>query len=101
SDTAHMDLVLRDNDSTAGTPGQTLLQPANLTDSIAQHNFDAGLLADFTSGSHWHHRLNGTESYYRESNFDPFFPTFFQYNRSSFEGQSTYIINGLGVTAGY
>jgi vitamin B12 transporter len=101
SDNAHLNLVLRDNDSTAGTPGQILLQPANLTDTIAQHNFEGGLLADFTSGTHWRHQLSGTESYYREFNFDPFFPTSYQYNRARFAGQSTYAFKGFGVTAGY
>jgi outer membrane cobalamin receptor len=101
SDSARVNLVLRDNDSTAGTPGQTLLYPPNLTDTIAQHNFDSGLLGDFSSGPHWHHQLSGTESYYREFNFDPYFPTSYQYNRARFAGQSTYLIQGLSVTAGY
>lgn len=101
SDTAHVNLALRDTVSDAGTPGQTLLQPANLTDSIGQHNFNASLHADFVSGSHWRHQLSGTESYYRYLNIDPFFPTFFQYNRSGFSGQSTYQVHGLAVTGGY
>jgi vitamin B12 transporter len=101
SDTARISLALRDNDSHAGTPGQTLFEPANLTDSIALHNFSAGLHADFATGSHWHHQLSGTEMYFREFNFDPFFPSFFQYNRAGFAGQSTYLFRGFGVTAGY
>jgi vitamin B12 transporter len=101
SDTARIGLSLRDNDSQAGTPGQTLLQPANLTDTVSLQNFDAGLHADFATGSHWHHQLTGTESYFREFNFDPFFPSFFQYNRSGFTGQSTYLFKGFGATAGY
>ena len=39
--------------------------------------------------------------YFREFNFDPFFPSFFQYNRAAFAGQSTYLFRGFGVTAGY
>jgi vitamin B12 transporter len=101
SDTARMGLSLRDNDSDAGTPGQTLLQPANLTDSIALHDFDAGLHADFTTGSHWHHELSGTELYSREFNFDPTFPSFFQYNRADFSAESTYLVHAVAVTAGY
>jgi vitamin B12 transporter len=101
SDTARIGLSLRDNDSDAGTPGQTLLQPANLTDSIALHDFDAGLHADFTTGSHWHHQLSGTELYSREFNFDPTFPSFFQYNRAGFSGESTYLVHAVAVTAGY
>jgi vitamin B12 transporter len=101
SDTARIGLSLRDNDSDAGTPGQTLLQPANLTDSIALHDFDAGLHADFTTGSHWHHQLSGTELYSREFNFDPTCPSFFQYNRAGFSGESTYLVHAVAVTAGY
>ena len=101
TDTARISLALRDNVSDAGTPGQTLLLPPNLTDSIALHNFNASLHAEFVTGRHWHHQLSGTESYNRELNIDPFFPTFDQYNRSSFVGQSTYQIKGLAFTAGY
>jgi vitamin B12 transporter len=101
SDTARIGLALRDNDSEAGTPGQTLLQPPNLTDTISLHNFDAGLHSEFTTGPHWHHQLSATESYFREFNFDPFFPTSFQYNRADFGAQSTYLFKGFGITGGY
>jgi vitamin B12 transporter len=101
TDTARISLALRDNVSDAGTPGQTLLQPANLTDRIALHNFNASLRADFATGAHWRYQLIGIESYNREFNIDPFFSTFYQFNRSSFAGQSTYTIKGFGVTAGY
>jgi vitamin B12 transporter len=101
SDTAFVSLGLRDNDSQAGTPGQTLLQPANLTDSISLHNFSAGLHAEFQTGSHWHHQVNGTELYFREFNFDPFFSSNFEYNRAAGTVQSTYLLRGFAVTAGY
>jgi vitamin B12 transporter len=101
ADSARVDLALRDNVSAAGTPGPTALQPPNLTDSIGLHDFSGNAHAEFTTGEHWHHQLSGTESYFRELNVDPLFPTFYQYNRSSFATQSTYLIHGLGVTAGY
>ncbi len=101
SDSDRVSLALRDNDSNAGTPGQTLFLPANLTDYIAIGNFSANLNAVFTTGTHWHHQFTAGELYYRELNFDPFFQSFYQYNRSIFEGQSTYLYKGLGITAGY
>jgi vitamin B12 transporter len=101
SDTARINLSLRDLDSEAGTPGQTLLQPPNLTDTISLQDFDAGVRVDFTTGSHWRHQASGTEMYFREFNFDPFFPTFYQYNRAAFDGQSTYLFKGFEFTAGY
>ena len=101
SDTARVSLGLRDNDSEAGTPGQTLLQPANLTDTISLHNFSAGLHGEFETGSHWRHQVSGTELYFREFNFDPFFSSFFQYNRAGLAEQSTYLVRGFAITAGY
>jgi vitamin B12 transporter len=101
SDTARISLGLRDNDSQAGTPGQTLLQPANLTDTIALQDFEAGLHAEFATGPHWHHQLMGTELYFRELNFDPTFPSFYQYNRAGLAGESTYLVHALALTAGY
>jgi vitamin B12 transporter len=101
TDSARVNLALRDNVSAAGTPGPTVLQPPNLTNSIGLHNFSANARAEFITGSHWHHQLSGTESYFRELNIDPIFPTFYQYNRSSFVAQSTYLIRGIGITAGY
>jgi vitamin B12 transporter len=101
SDKGRISLGLRDTDSHAGTPGQTLLQPANLTDSISLHNFSAGGLVEFETGSHWRHQLSGTELYFREFNFDPFFSSFFQYNRAAFTAQSTYVNHGFAATVGY
>ncbi len=101
SDTARISLGIRDNDSEAGTPGQTLLQPANLTDTISLHNFSAGLHGEFETGSHWRHQVSGTELYFREFNFDPFFSSFFQYNRAGLAEQSTYLVRGFAITAGY
>jgi vitamin B12 transporter len=103
TDTARVSLALRDNVSAAGTPGATALPPyqAVLTDSIALHNFSANLHTEFTTGSHWHHQLNGTEFYFRELNVSSFGPTFYQYNRARFAGQSAFLSRGFGVTAGY
>jgi vitamin B12 transporter len=103
SDSARTSLSLRDNVSAAGIPGPTALPPfkANLTDSIGLHNFSAILHTEFTTGSHWHHQLDGTEFYFRELNMGSFGPTFFQYNRARFAGQSTFLRKGVAVTAGY
>jgi vitamin B12 transporter len=101
TDTARASLSLRDNDSTAGTPGQTLFEPANLIDTASLQNFSASLHVEFTTGAHWHHELNGTEAYYRQFDFDPFFTTFIENNRASFVGQSTYQIKGFAFTGGY
>jgi len=100
TDTGRVSLGVRDNVSAAGTPGTTVFDPPS-PNSIGLHNFSGNIHAEFTTGIHWHHQLNGTEFYFRELNIDPNFPTFYQYNRSSFGAQSTYLIQSLGVTAGY
>jgi vitamin B12 transporter len=101
TDTARVSLSLRDNLSAAGTPGTTAFDPANTTNSIGLHNFSGAAHAEFTTGIHWHHQVSGTEFYSRELNINPSFPTFYQYNRSSFAAQSTYLIRGFSATAGY
>jgi vitamin B12 transporter len=100
-ETSRLSLAIRDNVSNAGTPGQTLLQPPNLTDSTAYHTFSSSLHAEFSSGTHWHYQVNGTELYSREFNYDPYYPTAYQYNRAAVTGQSSYTLKGFGVTAGY
>ncbi len=102
SNTAHIALSLRDTDSQAGTPGQSLLPPGpNPTDKVSYQNFYSGLQVEFETGSHWHHQLSGTELYSRDFNYDPTFPSTFQYNRAAFTGQSTFLLRGFAFTAGY
>jgi vitamin B12 transporter len=103
SETARASLSLRDSVSDAGTPGPTALgKGTDLTDSILLHNFTAGLHTEFTTGSHWHHQLNGTEFYFRELNITPAYGnSLYQYNRSRFAEQSTYLIHSFAITAGY
>jgi vitamin B12 transporter len=101
TNTARVSLSLRDDVSAAGTPGPTLIAPTNLTDSIGFHNFSGSLHGEFTTGSRWHHQFSASDAYTRELNFDPLFQTFYQFNRSNFAGQSTYLINGVTATAGY
>jgi len=100
SETARASLSLRDNVSAAGTPGPT--SSPTPSDSIALHNFTSALHTEFTTGSHWHHQLNGTEFYFREFNANEAFGnSLYRYNRSSFAWQSTYLLKGFGFTAGY
>ena len=68
----------------AQAPGQTLLFPANLTDTISLQDFTAGLHADFDTGTHWRSQLSSSETYFREFNFDSF-----SFNRIYFSCLST------------
>jgi vitamin B12 transporter len=102
SDTARLSLGIRDNVSKAGTPGQTLLPfGEDLTASIALHNFSAGLHGELATGSHWRHQVSATELYFRELNVNRFSSSFYQYNRAGFTAQSTYLVRGFAMTAGY
>jgi vitamin B12 transporter len=102
SDTARFTLGIRDNGSKAGTPGQTLLPFGNdLAASIALHNFSAGLHGEFATGSHWQHQVSVTELYFREFNVTRFSTSIYQFNRAGFTTQSTYVVHGFAMTAGY
>ncbi len=95
-------LSLRSVDSDAGQPGQTLLEPPLLGQSSDLHDFSANLSWDFSTGSHWEHRLAGTESYFNDFIIDiPVFTEIDEFNRAGFEGQSTYLDGPLAVSLGY
>jgi len=64
-------LTLRNNTSNAQTPGQTLLEPANLDAHTDYGFFSSNLKWDFATGKHWHHQISGAESYNRELIADP------------------------------
>ncbi len=130
SDSNHLRLTLRNNDSDAGIPGQTVFEPPSLHQRYAQHLFSSSARWDFSTGKHWRHQISGAESYTWQHNNNPlqsFFATdpkafcpqnnlaaiptpqfcdatgesHFQYNRSSVTAQTSYLISNFGVTAGY
>jgi len=128
SDSNQVRLTLRNNDSDAGIPGQTLLVPPNLDQRNVLHFFSSSARWNFTTSTHWHHEISGGESYNHEFNSnaladffdanDPFcaprspaavpaitcdfpFVGTNQYNRSSFHAQSSYLLPRFGATAGY
>jgi vitamin B12 transporter len=130
SDANQLRLTLRNNDSIAGIPGQTLFTPPNLDQRYGQHIFSASARWDFATGKHWHHQISGGESYTHQVNDNPvqsFFATDpnafcpqtnpaavataefcdfpgnsrFQYNRANVTAQTSYLLSNFGVTAGY
>jgi vitamin B12 transporter len=130
SDANQLRLSLRDNDSIAGIPGQTLYTPPNLDQRFTQHLFSAAARWDFATGKHWHHQISGGESYTWQASDNPlqsFFATDpnafcpqsnpaavataefcdfpgnsrFQYNRAGVTAQTSYLLSNFGVTAGY
>jgi outer membrane cobalamin receptor len=102
SDTDQLHLSVRDSDSDAGQPGQTLLEPPLLGQSGDLHDFSANLSWDFSAGSHWQNHLDGTESYFYDFIIDlPAFTETNELNRAGFEGQSTYLDGPLAVSLGY
>lgn len=130
TDTNHLRLVVRNNDSIAGIPGQTIFEPPNLDQRYTQHLFSASARWNFATGKHWNHQINGGESYTRQDNFNPvqsFYATnplafclqanpaaiattifcdfpgnsFLEYNRANVTAQTTYTLSNFGVTAGY
>ncbi len=130
SDTNQLRLTLRNNDSGAGIPGQTVFEPPSLHQRYDQHIFSSSIRWDFSTGKHWRHEISGGESYTRQFNDNPlqsFYATDpnafcpqanpaavataefcdftgesrFQYNRASVSAQSSYLLSNFGVTAGY
>lgn len=124
-------LTLRNNTSSAQTPGQTLLQPPNPDEHTDYHFFSSNARWDFATGRHWHHEIMGAESYNRQFSANPvqsFFATdplafcpqssptavataefcdftspgsLFKYNRASINAQTSYLLPNFGATAGY
>lgn len=130
NDSNQLRLTLRDNNSIAGIPGQTLYEPPSLHQRYKQHLFSSSARWDLRTGQHWHHQISGAESYTWQDNNNPiqsFFATDpgafcpqtnpsaiptaefcdrtgqsrFQYNRANVTAQSSYMLSNFGVTAGY
>ncbi len=102
SNTDQLRLSVRNSDSDAGQPGQTLLEPPLLGQSGDLHDFSANLSWDFSAGAHWENHLAGTESYFYDFIIDiPAFTEINELNRAGFEGQSTYLNGPLAVSLGY
>ncbi len=103
SDTDTLRVVVRNNTSDAGIPGQTLLLPMP---DLAQHNnlhdFFASAVWNFQTGAQWHWQLTGTEADLRGTDSDiPNFVATDQFNRAGFTAQSSYVLRNATFTAGY
>jgi len=106
SDSNQLRLTLRSNASFAGSAGQTLFAsvfPPDLTAFDNLKQFSGNLTWTFNTGSHWTHRLSGTESRILDENAFPDFSFFAndQFNRSGFLEQSTFSFRQGAATAGY
>jgi vitamin B12 transporter len=106
SDTNQLHLSLRNNTSDAGIPGPTLQGPPDLFQGYGQKIFSANARWEFTTGTHWHHQLMGTDSYTRQHNFanqgDTFpFDSLLTFNRAAINPQSSYVTRNFIATAGY
>lgn len=130
SDANHLRVSLRNNTSDAGTPGQTLLTPPSLYSHTNYHFFSSNARWEFAIGKHWHHQISGAESYSHEFIENPIqsfyatdplagcpqtnpaavataefcdfiFSDRNQYNRVSFNAQTSYLLSNFAATAGY
>jgi outer membrane cobalamin receptor len=95
-------LALRNSSSDAGEPGQTLFFPPDPNQHDRLQNFSANLGWDFDTGSHWHHHLDGIESYIHQLFADlPFFTVRNEFNRAGLDEQSSYLFRSGAATVGY
>lgn len=130
SDTNQLRVTLRNNDSDAGIPGQTIFEPPSLHQRYDQHIFSSSARWTFSTGKHWRHEISGAESYTRQFSDNPmqsFYATdpnafcpetnpaavptaefcdftgssLLEYNRANVSAQSSYVLTNLAVTAGY
>ena len=106
SSTNQLHLSLRNNTSDAGIPGPTLQGPPDLFQGYGQKIFSANARWEFTTGSHWHHQLIGTDSYTRQHSFanqgDSFpYDSLLKYNRAAVNAQSSYVSRTFIATVGY
>ncbi len=106
SDTNQLHLSLRNNASDAEIPGPTLVLPPVATQGYAQHIFSANARWEFTTGSHWHNQVTGTDSYTRQDSFETLpvsaaYDTLLEFNRAGVGAQSTYVSRSFIATAGY
>jgi outer membrane cobalamin receptor len=93
--------TLRNDSNDGGQPGQTFAPTP--TNHINQHNFFASLVWEFAHGTHWKYRLQGTDSYLRQSIFDTDFGfnVFNRFYRTGIDVRASYIVAHGGVTFGY
>jgi vitamin B12 transporter len=130
SDSNQFRLTIRNNNSDAGIPGQTIFEPPSLYQRYGQEIFSAGARWDFSTGKHWRHEISGGESYTRQSTDNPlqsFYATdpnafcpqtnptavttaefcdfvgesLFHYNRANVSAQTSYLLSNFAVTADY
>lgn len=105
NDNNQLRLTLRNNDSDAGIPGQTVFEPPSLHQRYTQHLFSSSARWDFSNEKHWHHQISGGESYTWQHSQNPVLGAFgesrFQYNRTNVTAQTTFLLSNFGVTAGY
>lgn len=130
SDSNHLRLTLRDNNSIAGIPGQTIFEPPNLDQRYTQHLFSSSARWDYSPGTHWRYQIRGAEAYTHQDNFNPtqsFFATdpnafcpqsnpsavpttefcdfpgnsHFQYNLANVSAQTSFLLSDFALTAGY
>lgn len=131
SDTSQLRLAVRNNTSDAGIPGQTLLEPPSLHSINDLEDFSANARWDFTTGTHWHNEIGGSEAYNRAFSANPlqsFYATdplagcpqtnpaavataefcdftdpgsTSRFNRASLNAQASYILTKFSATAGY
>lgn len=95
-------LFVRNSDSDAGQPGQTLLEPPLLGQSSDLHDFSSNLAWDFSTGSHWQQHFSAYDSFFHDFVIDiPVFTEINEFNRAGFEGQSTYLDGPLAASFGY
>ena len=102
SNTDTLRLTVRNNLSTAETPGQTLLNAPTPGEGNNLQDFEGNLSWDVTINEHWQNHLAGYESLIKDVSANLEFGNFtMKYNRAGVNEQAAYTFPNGALTAGY
>ena len=101
SDTDSLRLTVRETESDAGVAGQTLLLAPSLVDHDDLKNLATGLTWRFSTGEHWQHQIEVSDSRIQQAFINSFGNSYNLFNRFDLNEQSSYLFPKGGVSLGY
>ncbi len=103
SDTDTLRVSIRNNDSDAGIPGQTLLVAPDPTQTNDLHDISGSVVWNAQAGPHWQWRVSASEADQLSNDNDPLeqFDAIDQFSRADAEAQGSYLFKTGAATAGY
>ena len=101
SDTDSVRLTVREAESDAGVPGQTLLLAPSFVDHDDLKNLATGLTWRFSTGEHWQHQIEVSDSRIQQAFINSFGNAYNLFNRFDLNEQSSYLFSKGSASVGY